>query len=75
MSNRVLVDVEGIGEVPAVMTTAEFAELIGWSKRYTQQLCQNGGIPSVQTGRNGVHHIPTVTALRKLGFVSGGAGE
>lgn len=69
------VDVPEFGEVPVMSTCGEFAGLVRLSKRYVQQLCQAGVIPTVQVKRGGVHHIPTLTALRKLGFVSGEADE
>lgn len=69
-TNRMMVNIEGFGEVPVIVSPKELAAIAGLSNRYTQALCQSGRIPSLQTGRNGRYHIPTLKALKALGLVT-----
>lgn len=69
MSERATVDVEGIGRLPAIASTREFASVTGVCEREVQAMCKRGDIPASQARRGGRWRIPTYPALRAMGLV------
>lgn len=57
----------GLGGLPVTVSPREFSEMMGYSERYTQELCAKGTIPAFQTKRGGRWRIPTKAALAACG--------
>lgn len=68
MSERAMVEVDGIGRLPAIASTREFASVTGICEREVQAMCKRGDIPASQSRRGGRWRIPTLPALRALGL-------
>lgn len=54
-----------VGTLPALMTSGEFAELVGYGRTYVSRLCKSGAIPATKVGKE--WRIPTKRALERLG--------
>lgn len=55
-----------IAELPALMTTEDFARLYGCSRIHAAKLCQEGRLPATRVGRSWL--INTEKTLEKLGL-------
>jgi excisionase family DNA binding protein len=55
-----------LGELPALMTTDEFAALVGYGRTYISRMCKSGAIPAKKVGKE--WRIPTRKALAQLGI-------
>lgn len=55
-----------VDALPALMSTEEFASLVGYGSVYVSRLCKRGSIPATKVGRQ--WRIPTRRALERLGI-------
>lgn len=55
-----------VERLPALMTTDEFAALVGYGRTYISRMCKSGAIPATKVGKE--WRIPTRKALAQLGI-------
>lgn len=62
-------DRKEIEALPEFITTAQAAQIIGWSHVHTQKMCREGKIPASMVG--GEWRISKTRLLEKLGTAPG----